>query len=76
MFSAISFILFASGGYCFYLSYTIDRASRKKAPETKNAYSMDYSSDFSNKYSGTLPLDKLAFNHGDPGRTADEDNDY
>jgi hypothetical protein len=73
MVSGISVIMVAIGAYCLYMAYNVDRTSHKKPKEEKNFYSMDYSSDFSNKHSGTLPLHTLSLNYGDPGRTAETD---
>lgn len=73
MVSTISLILLAAGAYCLYTAYNVDKTSRKSTKQEDNPYSMDYSSDFSNKYSGTLPLHSTNLEYGDSGRTAERD---
>jgi len=62
--------LFTAGLYCLYTSYVGTSISRT-AKDTRplNHSSMDYSSDFSNRYDANLSLHTKTFEHGEAGRS-------
>lgn len=73
MLSTIAILFGSAGLYCLYMAYITDRPFKKAPAEEKNLYSMDYAGDFSNKYSGNLPLHNLTPSDGSIGRRADEE---